>query len=153
MTYRFSDSFTALRYVKEFFNWNEFSIIGHSVGSTIGLWYSSIFKEDVDRLVSMDLVNVTPVPLELHAKKTKQSILAGVKTFKKLNDGAKVPTYDYIDAVSRAFMANQIIHGQGSIKQESVETLMKRGLIKVGDDKYTWSADLRLRVPPAFHLL
>ena len=149
MTYRLSDTFTVLRYVKDCMDWEKFSIIGHSLGAGIGIWYSSIFNEEVDRLISLDLVNVAPLTLESHVKRTKNSILSGVSTFNKLS-GAKIPTYEYIDAVSRAFMANQMAHGINSITQESVETLMKRGLTKVGD-KYTWSADLRLRVPPAFY--
>ena len=54
------------------------------------------------------------------------------------------------------------------ITQESVETLMKRGLIEVGEDgertncvhdhylnissEFTWSADFRLRIPTAFNM-
>ena len=51
-------------------------------------------------------------------------------------------------------MANQFAHGQDSITQKGVETLMKRGLLEIeGSDKVTWSADLRLRVPATFNAL
>lgn len=151
MTYRFSDSFTAIRYVKEHFDFEKFTLIGHSMGAAVAIWYASIFSDEVNKLISLDLVNVGPITLEKHVKRAKSSILTGVDTFKKLH-GRKVPTYDYIDAVARAFMANQFAHGQDSITQESVETLMKRGLIEVGD-KVTWSADLRLRIPATFNAL
>ena len=151
MTYRFSDSFTAIRYVKEHLELDKFSLVGHSMGSAVAIWYSAIFPEEVDRIISLDLVNVGPITLEKHVKKSKSSVLTGVETFKKLH-GAKVPTYEYIDAVARAFMANQFAHGQDSITQESVEILMKRGLEEVGD-KVTWRADLRLRVPATFNAL
>ena len=91
-------------------------------------------------------MNVGPIPLHKSAKTTKKAILTGVDTFKKLALSAKsheIPTYSYFDAVARAFMANQF-HGQEfPITQEDVEILMKRGLRKVSEDKYTWTADLR----------
>lgn len=160
MTYRFSDSFTVVRNVKEFFNWDKFSFIGHSMGAGIAIWYSSIFPEDVDRMISMDLVNVEPLTLEKHVKKTGESIKQGVEVFKKLSKSDTVPTYTYEDAVARAYMANQFHLAKGeqlfsvnSITQEAVEILMKRGLQKVGEDEYTWTADLRLRIPSAFNVL
>ncbi len=42
------------------------------------------------------------------------------------------------------------MQGEGAIDQKGVETLMKRGLKPVGD-KFTWTADLRLRIPLAFN--
>ena len=73
MTYRFSDTFSVLKYAKEYMNIQKFAIIGHSLGAGVGVWYSSIFPEDVDRLISIDFVNVGPVTLEKHAKKTKEA--------------------------------------------------------------------------------
>ena len=77
------------------------------MGGGIAIWYSSIFPEDVDRLISMDLVNVEPLTLEKHVKRSGDSIKHGVKVFKQLSNSDKVPTYTYIDAVARAYMANQ----------------------------------------------
>ena len=67
MAYRFSDSFTAVRYAQEYLNWNKFALMGHSLGGAIAIWYSAIFSEDIDRLISIDLVNVGPLALEKHA--------------------------------------------------------------------------------------
>ena len=83
------------------------TILGHSMGAGIAIWYSSIFPEDVDRMISMDLVNVEPLTLEKHVKRTGDSIKHGVEVFNKLSKSDKVPTYTYIDAVARAYMANQ----------------------------------------------
>jgi hypothetical protein len=62
------------------------------------------------------------------------------------------------DAVARAFMANTLLHGQDSIARESVELLLERGLRKVdkddnGNDLYTWTSDLRLRIPSPVNLV
>ena len=77
------------------------------MGAGIAIWYSSIFREDIDRMISMDLVNVEPLTLEKHVKKTGESIKQGVEVFKKLSKSDTVPTYTYEDAVARAYMANQ----------------------------------------------
>lgn len=158
MTYRFSDGFTVIRYVESYLGWKRTSLLAHSLGAGIAVWYTSIFPDEVDRLILIDLINVGPLTLEKHSRHSKKSILAGVETFKKLSpvgqdEPHKVPTYTYEDAVARAYMANTLAHGTDTILPSSVETLMKRGLRKVGDDGYTWSADLRLRIPSAFHVL
>ena len=98
MTYRFSDTFTTLRYVKEHLSLDKFTLMGHSMGAAVSIWYASIFTEDVEKIISLDLVNVGPITLEKHPKKSKSSILSGVETFKKLH-GRGVPTYDYIGTV------------------------------------------------------
>ena len=56
MNYRFSDTFTTIRYVKEFLNWEKFSFMGHSMGGGVCIWYTSIFPEDIDRLISLGTV-------------------------------------------------------------------------------------------------
>ena len=57
------------------------------------------------------------------------------------------PEYTYEDAIARAFMANQMLNGLNSITKEAVEILMRRGLKKLANGKYTWNSDLRLRIP------
>ena len=69
------------------------------------------------------------------------------------NSNTTSTRYGYEDAVQRAFLANQLIHGSDSISKESVEILMKRGLRQLEDGLYTWNTDLRLRVPSFFNLL
>lgn len=68
------------------------------------------------------------------------------------------PSYTFVDACGRAFLANQFIHGTDSITRSSVETMMSRGLRKVGvnkegEDLFTWTTDLRLRIPTPFNVV
>ena len=77
---------------------DKFTLMGHSMGAAVSIWYASIFTEDIEKIISLDLVNVGPITLEKHPKKSKSSILSGVETFKKLH-GRGVPTYDYIGTV------------------------------------------------------
>ena len=78
-------------------------------------------------------------------------MLETLKVQKKL-DNPITPVYTFKDACDRAFEAQQIMNGWGSINKEAVETLMIRGLREV-EGGFTWSADLRLRIPTAFNMV
>lgn len=66
-----------------------------------------------------------------------------------------VPRYSRETAITRACLANQLLHGQDSILRDSVELLMERGLRKLdgsGED-VTWTTDLRLRIPSSVNIV
>eukprot|EP00090_Calanus_glacialis_P046277 TRINITY_DN9005_c0_g1_i1.p1 TRINITY_DN9005_c0_g1~~TRINITY_DN9005_c0_g1_i1.p1 ORF type:complete len:350 (-),score=102.57 TRINITY_DN9005_c0_g1_i1:108-1157(-) len=153
MNYKVSDAFTFLRRVLDHLKWDKTIIMGHSMGGGIGLWYSAMFPEQVERLICIDLISFGSMPLKKHVNAARKSVLETMKVQVKM-ENPKVPTYSFEDACGRAFMASNLINGLGSISKESVETLMSRGLIKTPDGSgYTWSADLRLRIPTAFNMV
>ena len=57
---------------------------------------------------------------------SRKSVLETLKVQKKL-DNPITPVYTFEDACDRAFEAQQIMNGRGSISMEAVETLMNRG--------------------------
>jgi len=153
MHYKVSDGFTFLRRVLDHLQWEKTIIMGHSMGGGIGLWYSAMFPEQIEKLIVIDLASFGPMALSKHVDAARNSILETMKIQKKM-ESPVVPTYTFEDACGRAFMASNLINGLGSISKESVETLMTRGLVKTGDGSgYTWSADLRLRIPTAFNMV
>jgi len=153
MQYKMSDGFTFLRRVLDHLKWDKTIIMGHSMGGGIGLWYSAMFPEQVERLVVIDLISFGSMALNKHVKAARKSVLETIKIEAKM-DNPVVPTYSFEDGCGRAFMASNLINGLGSISKESVETLMTRGLVEVPDGSgYTWSADLRLRIPTAFNMV
>jgi len=153
MNYKVSDGFTFLRRVLDHLKWDKTVILGHSMGGGMGLWYAAMFPEQVDKLVCIDLISFGSMPLNKQVSAARKSILETMKVQKKM-ECPKVPTYSFEDACGRAFMASNLINGLGSITKESVETLMKRGLVKTADNAgYTWSADLRLRIPTTFNMV
>jgi pimeloyl-ACP methyl ester carboxylesterase len=151
MSYGMGDAFTCVRRVLEHLGWERCSILGHSMGGGIGLWYTAMFPEQVERLVTIDLISFGALSLNKHVAASRKSALEALKIEKKL-EGPKTPTYSFEDACGHAFMASNFINGQGSITREAVRTLMSRGLREV-EGGYTWSADLRIRVPPAFNMV
>jgi len=151
MNYKISDGFTFLRRVLDHLKWEKTTIMGHSLGGGIGLWYAAMFPEQVERVICIDLISFGSLNLEKHVKAARKSVLESMKVHSKL-ENPTVPKYSYEDACGQAFMASNLINGLGSISKESVETLMSRGLVKLADGSgYTWSADLRLRIPTAFN--
>lgn len=154
MHYKLSDGFTVLRWVLDYLKWEKCSIMGHSLGGGIGSWYSALFPEQVEKLISIDLISFGAMSLRKHVQVSRKSVLEAVNIGNKISS-QKIPTYNFEDACGRAFMANNLINGLGSISKEAVETLMERGLVKVpgSNDEYTWSHDLRLRIPTTFNLV
>jgi len=150
--YKMSDSFTFIHMVIEHMKWDKCCIIGHSLGGGMGSWYSALFPDIVEKLVSIDLISFGAMPLQNHVKTSRKAVLESVKIRKKMTSG-KVPEYTFEDACGRAFMAANIMHGLGALTKESVELLMSRGLVKTENDMYTWASDLRLRIPITFNMV
>ena len=77
-------------------------------GAAIGIWYASVFPDDVGRLISFDMVNIGPVTLDQQVEHTANAIKEVVKILKILSPVAgsppKEPAYAYIDAVARYFL-------------------------------------------------
>jgi len=152
LQYKLSDAFVHLRRVLEHLGWERAAVLGHSMGGGVGLWYAAMFPEQIDRVVCIDLLSFGSVALSKHVESARKSVLATLATQAKMEEPT-LPRYTWEDACGRAFMASNLINGLGSITKESVETLMRRGLVELEDGKFTWSADLRLRIPTAFNML
>ena len=160
MMYKMTDGFMFIRRVLDYLQWDKVTILGHSMGGGVGLWYSAMFPEQVERMIAIDLLSFGALPLNQHVKSARSAIIESIKIQKKL-ENPLTPTYSFEDGVSRAYMASNLItrafltssNETEQISEESVRTLMKRGLVEVEDGSgYTWSADLRLRVPTAFNM-
>jgi len=155
MQYKMSDAFTFIHQVLDYLKWDKCTIIGHSLGAGMGMWYASLFPDKVNKIVAIDLLSFGPTKLQKHVRQSRKSVQEAVAIHKKLSSGGKIPYYNYEDSCARAFMAANILGGLGSITKESVEILMKRGLVEHPDDPdlFSWSADLRLRIPTTFNMV
>ena len=164
MQYKMSDGFMFLRRVLDHLQWEKTIILGHSMGGGLGTWYTAMFPEQIEKLIVIDLLSFGPMKVHKHVAAARRSVKEALKVHKLLEKPEpKVPTYSWDDAVARAYMAANILPnmylGRDAenadmihITQSSVETLMKRGLVEVSPGQYTWSADLRLRIPTAFNM-
>jgi len=145
--YNPTDPHQILRSVLEFFKLEKAVLMGHSMGGGIATRHAAVFPEQVEKLISIDLISHSSTPPEKQPKFLRKAVVEGYKIHKKVEDHHTIPTYSYEEACERAFQATNSINGEGSITMESVQVLMKRGLKEVEEGKVTWTADLRLRVP------
>jgi len=141
MSYTITDGLVLIKKTQEHFGLKRSVCMGHSMGGGMCGMFAATFPE--------------PLPMRKHVRATRRSVKMHMKYTDLLHNTpeGKIPRYSYEDAVQRAFLANQLIHGSDSISKESVKILMKRGLRQLGDGLYTWNTDLRLRVPSFFNLL
>merc|ERR1712127_517511 len=124
MAYKLSDAFTFIRRVLEHLQWERTILLGHSMGGGIACWYAAMFPEQVERLIQVDLISFGSLSLKKHVLASRKSVLETLKIQKKL-ENPFTPTYTFEDACGHAFMASNIINGEGSISKESVQTLMR----------------------------
>lgn len=156
MFYKVSDSFYTIRVALEYLKWDKAVLMGHSLGGGMATFYSAIFPEQVEKLISIDLISFGAVPLSKQVQATRRAVLEAKKTQDKLSQPGLVPSYSFEDACGKAYMATNFMNGMGSVTKESTEILMRRGLTKVegpDEERYTWTADLRLRIPTAFNMV
>lgn len=53
--YIFWDGLLVARRIVKHFGWAKVSIVGHSLGGAVGFMYASVFPDEVDKLVSLDI--------------------------------------------------------------------------------------------------
>ncbi|XP_071567028.1 probable serine hydrolase isoform X2 [Temnothorax nylanderi] len=138
--YVFWDGVIALRRIVKYYKWNKVRLLGHSLGGCISFLYAASYPDEVDALISLDIVS----PSTMDEKKT--AALTGEYIDRFLNYELltldSVPCYDYdemVEIVEQAY--------DGSITKEGAEILMKRGMQQAYEkDKYYFSRDPRLKV-------
>ncbi|TRY79156.1 hypothetical protein TCAL_16122 [Tigriopus californicus] len=154
MNYSATDALIVIKRLQNEFGWSKFDILGHSFGAGMAGWFASVFPDCVERLIMIDMTAFGPQALKKQSRSTRKSVEQSLKIHETLsNPNLTPPTYEWADAVGRAHIANQLMHGTDSIFRESVEVLMKRGLREVEPGKFTWNSDLRLRIPSPVHLV
>ncbi|XP_046416905.1 serine hydrolase-like protein [Neodiprion fabricii] len=125
----------ALRRVLDSLKWSNCIYIGHSLGATMGLMFTSIYPERVKKILCFDAVTATPITnnrLIPHIRKVHDNILSIEGKEKTM----KVYTEDevmYMLMYTRFFALNFA----------AAEALMKRSVTKIGD-KYKLNRDVRL---------
>lgn len=141
--YVFWDGVTLIRRIVKFYQWQKVTLMGHSLGGALSFMYASCFPDDVDRFISIDIAGPTVRDHDATSKRVGPAIDKFLE-YESLPP-SKMPCYSYdemIDLVLDAY--------QGSVNQESVKVLMRRGMasapIELHKNGYHFSRDLRLKV-------
>lgn len=127
-----------VKVIADFLNWKKFSILGHSMGSSLALMFSSIYPDMVNKVIGIDLLKPLTYPAELAINIMRNNIVRYVKLDGKLKQDP--PTYLEDEAL-------QIIIDSrfGAISKEAAKILMKRGIKQLENGKVTFSRDIRIQ--------
>lgn len=114
--------------------------MGHSLGGAISFLYAASYPEEVEFVISLDIVSPNVRDITKTVSITGDSIDKFLKYESLTLDS--VPCYEYSDMIDIVEKA----HG-GSITRESAEILMKRGMQPaLVPGKHYFSRDPRLKV-------
>lgn len=118
--------------------WNQFSLIGHSMGGHGGFAYSCLFPERVQNLVLIDVF----APMYQQPRKVLRSLREVLEGNVRLGhkDLSKPPVYTEEEVIK--LYRHSIVPGY---LPDNIRTLMKRGCKPVGDDRYIMTKDVRLK--------
>lgn len=125
----------AVRYVLDQLEWNSCIYIGHSFGAAIGIMFSIIFPNRIQRIVSLDILLPKIVPNDALVKRLKLINETTIFAMKK-----KETTLFTKEEVLDAFKKKRIF----PLNQEAAETIFERATTKI-DDFYKLTRDSRLR--------
>ncbi|WP_199608954.1 alpha/beta fold hydrolase [Flocculibacter collagenilyticus] len=114
-------------------NWQNITLIGHSMGGMISTVLAASFPELFIKLCNIEAVGVLVTQQSKVPEQVRKAILSRQKQISR----QKV-TYPSVQAAIKA----RVLHGD--ISAQSVENIVVRGLLQINTG-YTWRADNRLR--------
>lgn len=141
IAYNTLDGVVAIERLRRRFQWETFSLLGHSMGGAFGMMYAGLFPERVDKIVMLDIarVNATmPDMVDRRLRKTAEKLL---KYEEATLAGPEKPI-SYEAAVEKGIQGSF-----GSLNEEACHVMYKRGLKKV-DGGYVFRRDRRLLAAP-----
>lgn len=134
---------TDVKRVIKHLDWHRFSILGHSMGGFIGIFYASLFPDSIDKVIAIDIVK----PLTFKSEDLASMAASSINSFLAIEDklaSSKTPVYTKDECVTRLLAGHSKI---GKLTQEAAIVLLKRGCKKITDDNeksYYFTRDPRL---------
>lgn len=121
-----------------FLGWNQFNLLGHSIGALVGHRYASIFPEKVSKLILVEGFGEIYEARSQLLDTMRATLLSFLRLEKK--DFSEQPTY-----TEEEVMALYAKMPWGCIRADDVKVLMKRGCKLQDDGRYVFARDFRLK--------
>jgi pimeloyl-ACP methyl ester carboxylesterase len=141
VTYNLADYAFDIVQVAEQLGWQQFSLLGHSLGAIISVILAASLPERVTRLALIDGL----MPMTGEADSMAERMGRALQAQAALADKRK-PVYRDQDHAAEVRM-----RGVVAVSREAAQLLAQRGLMPVPGG-YTWRSDSRLTLPSAIRL-
>jgi pimeloyl-ACP methyl ester carboxylesterase len=130
----------------KYYGWKKVTILGHSLGGSIGFLYAAAFPEDTEKLICIDIASPAVRPVTYFAQQTGRAVDQFL-LYENMNE-ANVPSYTHDDMMKLMLEAYT-----GALTKESCEIMLKRGALPAASsdcdtksDGICFSRDIRLKV-------
>lgn len=127
--------------VAEWFGWQRFALLGHSMGAIVAVLLAGALPERVERLALIDAL----LPYTGEADGAPQRLGAALQALRGVHRKRK-PVYATLEQAVATRMS-----GGSAVSREAAERLALRGLQPVATG-YTWRSDPRLLLPSSMRL-
>ncbi|XP_075537158.1 serine hydrolase-like protein isoform X3 [Dermacentor variabilis] len=122
----------------QFLGWDQFNLLGHSIGGLVGHRYASVFPQKVSKLILVEGFG------EIY--EARSQLLGTVRTtlqsFLRLEEKHFSRQRSYTEEEIMALYAKM---PWGCIRADDVKVLMKRGCQLQADGRYNFTRDIRLK--------
>ncbi len=139
-SYHFLDGLYLIDDLRNHFQLDTVSLLGHSMGGAIASIYAAVEPEKVDKLVLIEALGPVTSPIE----NARESLSQALSQRRNLKNKEK-PVYERF---SLALTARALV---SDIEPELIKPLVERALTHV-EKGYTWRADARLRTSSALRM-
>ncbi|KAJ8929979.1 hypothetical protein NQ314_017284, partial [Rhamnusium bicolor] len=137
--YLFWDGVHFLRRIVKYFNWEEVTLIGHSLGGGIAFLYAAIYPNDVKKYISIDIASPSVRNVAKMCDLLGHSVDRFLSYESKTID--QMPCYQYDEMVDLVFEAYA-----GSVNKQGCEIMLKRGMKRATHKEgYLFTRDPRLK--------
>lgn len=132
------DELRILRKMLKHYGWKNMTLMGHSMGAAIIFLYAAIYPGDVEKMILFDTICPPMFTVETYIERISTRIDDSLR-FENLTM-EKQPSFSGTDIL-------EVLHiGQGgNVTKDAAKILLKRGSVEVGNNKYKFTRDLRLR--------
>lgn len=136
------DSIFVLKTIMKEYNWDKISIIGHSLSSTVGFLFASIFPDEIDMMIGMDMLKPLVPPTDQIVKGLRARLENFIIQDERNRTKQEPPSYTYEECVERLFTGYK-----QSIDKDKCHYILDRNLRKSTKypEKYYFSRDGRLK--------
>lgn len=143
--YSFAGTIAGVLDVVDALGWEDFALLGHSMGAGIASMVAAACPQRVRRLVAIEALGALAEAPERTVARMREAVAAS-----RGQDGKRLRVFPDIDSAVRARMHSGRVPGSG-LEAGLVRLLVERGLRPAlradGEAGYEWSSDPRLTLP------